>query len=71
MEIRVIGRGALAGLIAGILGYVFARIFAEPIIQKAIDYESGRGEVLAAINTAAGKAIEPDGPELFLSLIHI
>lgn len=65
MEIRVIGRGALAGLIAGILGYVFARIFAEPIIQKAIDYESGRGEVLAAINTAAGKAIEPDGPELF------
>ncbi|MUL79672.1 CbtA family protein [Mycolicibacterium sp. CBMA 226] len=65
MEIRVIGRGALAGLIAGILGYVFARIFAEPVIQKAIDYESGRGEVLAAINTAAGKAIEPDGPELF------
>lgn len=65
MEIRVIGRGALAGLIAGILGYVFARIFAEPVIQQAIDYESGRGEVLAALNTAAGRAIEPDGPELF------
>ena len=32
MEIRVIGRGALAGFIAGILGFVFARIWAEPVI---------------------------------------
>lgn len=65
MEIRVIGRGALAGLIAGVLGFLFARIFAEPFIDKAIDYESGRGEVLAALNTAAGRAVEPDGPEIF------
>ncbi|MUL46141.1 CbtA family protein [Mycobacterium sp. CBMA293] len=65
MEIRVIGRGALAGLIAGILGFLFARIFAEPTIDKAIDYEAGRGEVLAALNTAAGRAVEPDGPEIF------
>lgn len=65
MEIRVIGRGALAGLIAGILGFLFARIFAEPTIDKAIDYESGRGEILAALNTAAGRAVEPDGPEIF------
>lgn len=64
-ELRVIGRGALAGLIAGIVGFVFARIFAEPIINKAIDYESGRGEVLNALNLAAGRATEPDGPEIF------
>ena len=36
MEIRVIGRGALAGFIAGVLGFVFARILAEPLINKAI-----------------------------------
>ncbi|MDH6243677.1 CbtA family protein [Mycobacterium sp. OTB74] len=65
MEIRVIGRGALAGLIAGILGFLFARIFAEPVIDKAIDYESGRMDVLSALNTAAGRPVEADGPELF------
>lgn len=65
MEIRVIGRGALAGLIAGILGFLFARIFAEPTIDQAIDYEAGRGEVLSAVNTALGRAVEPDGPEIF------
>lgn len=65
MELRVIGRGALAGLIAGILGFVFARIWAEPVINKAIDYESGRDDVLNALNQAAGRPIEPDGPEIF------
>ena len=45
MEIRVIGRGALAGLIAGVLGFVFARIWAEPVINKSIDYESGRDDL--------------------------
>lgn len=64
-EIRVIGRGALAGLIAGILGFVFARIFAEPVINKAIDYESGRDDILTALNQAAGRATAPDGPEIF------
>ena len=65
MEIRVIGRGALAGLIAGVLGFVFARIWAEPVIDKAIDYESGRDDILAALNTAAGRPVAPDGPEIF------
>jgi predicted cobalt transporter CbtA len=65
MEIRVIGRGALAGLFAGILGFVFARIWAEPIINKAIDYESGRDGWLDALNKAAGRPVMPDGPEIF------
>ncbi|HKI38977.1 MAG TPA: CbtA family protein [Mycobacterium sp.] len=65
MEIRVIGRGALAGLIAGVLGLVFARIWAEPVIAKSIDYESGRTAVLAALNTAAGRPVAPEGPEIF------
>jgi hypothetical protein len=65
MEIRVIGRGALAGLIAGVLGFVFARIWAEPVIKKSIDYESGRDDILAALNAAAGRPVAPDGPEIF------
>ncbi|MBW0013702.1 CbtA family protein [Mycobacterium sp.] len=65
MEVRVIGRGTLAGLIAGVFGFVFARIWAEPIIRKSIDYESGRDDALAALNTAAGRPVAPDGPEIF------
>ena len=65
MEIRVILRGALSGFAAGVLGFIFARIFAEPVIDKAIDYESGRDAVLAALNHAAGRPVAPDGPEIF------
>ena len=70
MEIRVIGRGALAGFIAGVLGFVFARILAEPLINKAIDYESGRDDILTALNQAAGRPVTPDGPELFSRTIQ-
>jgi len=59
------GRGVLAGLIAGVLGFVFARIWAEPVIAKSIDYESGRDDILAALNTAAGRPVAPEGPEIF------
>lgn len=65
MEIRVIARGAASGALAGILGFVFAWIFAEPVIDRAIAYESGRDHVLAALNRAAGRAVAPDGPEIF------
>jgi hypothetical protein len=65
MEIRVILRGALSGAIAGVLGFVFAWIFAEPVINKAIAYESGRDDILAALNKAAGRVVAPDGPEIF------
>ncbi len=65
MEIRIIGRGALAGFVAGVLGFVFARIFAEPVINKSIDYEYGRDSVLAALNHAAGRPAVSEGPEIF------
>jgi hypothetical protein len=70
MEIRVILRGALSGAIAGVLGFAFARIFAEPYINKAIAYESGREDILAALNKAAGRAVAPDGPEIFSRTIQ-
>jgi len=70
MEIRIIGRGALAGVVAGVLGFIFARIFAEPVINKAIDYESGRDNWLALLNKAAGRPVAPDGPEIFSRTIQ-
>ncbi|MBN6547760.1 CbtA family protein, partial [Actinacidiphila bryophytorum] len=42
MEKKLILRGLLAGAAAGLLAFLFARVFAEPQIGKAIDYESGR-----------------------------
>lgn len=70
MEIRIVLRGALAGVIAGVIGFVFARIFAEPVINKAIDYESGRDEILAKLNEAAGRPVAPDGAEIFSRTIQ-
>jgi hypothetical protein len=65
MELRALWRGAVSGVFAGLLAFVFARIFAEPTIDKAIDYESGRGEILDALNKAAGRPTASEGPEIF------
>ena len=64
MEIRLILRGALSGFIAGMLAFVVAKIFAEPQINKAIAYESGRDAVLDRLNRAAGRTVAPEGPEI-------
>ena len=62
---KLVQRGALAGGLGGLLSFGFARIFAEPQIQTAIDYESNRDAAQDALNTAAGIANEPAGPEMF------
>jgi hypothetical protein len=58
MEKRIIWRGILAGAIGGLLAFVFARIFAEPQIQQAIDYEGGRDTAQQALDKTAGMAME-------------
>jgi predicted cobalt transporter CbtA len=70
VEFRIVLRGALAGVIAGIIGFVFARIFAEPVINQAIDYESGRDEILGKLKEAAGGMPGMDGPEIFSRTIQ-
>lgn len=70
MEIRIILRGVLSGFITGLLAFVFAKHFAEPVIDKAIAYESGRDDILAALNRAAGRPVAPDGPEIFSRTIQ-
>ena len=39
MEKRIIGRGLLAGAIASVAAFVFARTFVEPVLASAIAYE--------------------------------
>jgi hypothetical protein len=65
MVSKLLGRGVLAGAAAGLLAYVFARIFAEPYIQRAIDYESGRDAAQAALDRAAGVPVDAADPDLF------
>ncbi|MFI1092095.1 CbtA family protein [Streptomyces sp. NPDC020917] len=62
---RILGRGLLAGALAGLLAFAFARIFAEPQINKAIAYESGRDAAQEALDKAAGIPPEMADPDLF------
>jgi hypothetical protein len=70
MEKNIIFRGALVGALGGLLAFIFARIFAEPVIQRAIDYESGRDDAQAALDKAAGLAPEAMGPDIFSRTIQ-
>jgi hypothetical protein len=45
VEKRLIARGLLAGAVAAVLAFVFARLFAEPVIGRAIEFEDGRTDV--------------------------
>ena len=63
-------RGAGAGALAGLIAFVFARIFAEPVIQAAIDYESARDDVKDKLAVAAGIAPEPAGPDIFSRFVQ-
>ena len=70
MEKRIIARGVVAGALGGLVAFVFGRIFAEPVIQRAIDYESGRDDAQALLDKAAGLAPESMGPEIFSRTIQ-
>ena len=65
MERKLVFRGAGAGLIAGLLSFVFARVFAEPQIAKAIDYEGARDAAQNALDRAAGLAVPPETAEVY------
>lgn len=62
---KLILRGVLVGALGGLLAFGFARVFVEPQIQAAIDYESGRDTAQAILDKAAGIPAEMGGPELF------
>ncbi len=53
MEKQIIWRGLLAGAAAGVLSFIFSRIFIEPVIDRAIGYEDGIGAAREALSTGA------------------
>jgi hypothetical protein len=65
VERQFVLRGLGAGALAGLFCFVFARLFIEPVIQQAIDYESGRDAMENTLRKAAGLAPNPPSPELF------
>jgi Probable cobalt transporter subunit (CbtA) len=70
MEKRIVLRGALWGGLGGLLAFVFARILAEPIIQRAIDYEGARDEAQHMLDQAAGIAVHEEHGEVFTRSIQ-
>lgn len=58
MEKRIIGRGLLAGALAGVLSFAFARIFVEPVIERAIAYEDGVGQAREAAHGGHEHGVE-------------
>ena len=64
MEKRLIARGLVAGLVGAVLAFVFARLFAEPVIGRAIAYEDGR----TAAEQASG--VHEHGIELFTRAVQ-
>lgn len=66
MERHIIGRGLLAGAIAGVVAFVFAKIFLEPVIGRAIDFEDATNAAHEAMESAAGGGhSHGEGGELF------
>lgn len=68
---KLIGRGAFAGALAGLAAFAFARIFAEPIIQQAINYESARDAAQATLDRATGVATPGGGPDIFSRAVQM
>ena len=65
MEKRIIMRGLFVGALGGLLAFVFARIFAEPVIGRAIDYESGRDGAKDSLATPMGMPMAGGDHDLF------
>lgn len=65
MEKRIIGRGLLAGALAGVLAFIWSKIFIEPIIGRSIDFEDATAAAHEAMETAAGGHSHEEGGELF------
>jgi hypothetical protein len=65
MEQRLVLRGFAAGALGGLLAFAFGRVMAEPLIQRAIDYASGRDAAENALRRAAGLVAAAPDPELF------
>lgn len=62
---RLILRGFIVGIVAGLLAFGWAKIFGEPAVETAINFESAQDQAKAASAVAAGKPAPEDEPEIF------
>lgn len=62
---KILLRGVLAGAVGGLLAFVFARIFAEPVISRATNYEAGRRAAQNLLDKAAGRPVYQGEPDVF------
>lgn len=58
-------RGFIVGIVAGLLAFGWAKVFAEPSVGAAIGFESAQDEAKAAAAVTAGNQPEPNAPEIF------
>lgn len=65
MEKQIIGRGILAGALAGVLAFIWAKVLIEPIVGRAIDFEDGVGAAHEAMEHAHGGHSHGEGGEVF------
>jgi hypothetical protein len=66
MEKHIIGRGLLAGALAGVLAFVWSKIVIEPVIGRSIGFEDATTAAHQAMETAAGgHSHAEEGGELF------
>ena len=71
MEKHVIWRGILAGALAGVLAFIWSKIFIEPIVGRAIDFEDGSAAAHEAMEAAAAHGHHhEEGGELFTRAVQ-
>ncbi len=62
---RLVFRGFIVGIVAGLLAFGWAKTFGEPAVDTAISFESAHDEAVAAAAVAAGKPAPADDPVIF------
>lgn len=62
---QLILRGFIAGIVAGLLAFGWAKVFGEPAVNVAINFESAQDAAEAAAAVAAGKPPAAEGPVIF------
>jgi Probable cobalt transporter subunit (CbtA) len=62
---QLVLRGFIVGIVAGLLAFGWAKVFGEPAVTTAINFESAQDEARAAAAIAAGKPAPEDDPVIF------
>ncbi len=62
---KLVFRGFIIGIFAGLLAFGWARVFGEPPVVTAVNFEASQDEAKAAAAVAAGKKPEAEEPEIF------